>query len=555
MQPVVNTKFKSFIQKNQFIIPSYDLYGGLSGFQDYGINGQIVKNFLMKEWRQTFLSKDIQEIETPTIMPYNLLYASGHVERFIDYVVYDMDNNCHRADHLIKDWFKNKNLEMDFNVYNLSRIELENVIKKYEIIKGEVKVIPKNLMYQVDEDKFLRPELAQGIFVNFNSYDLNKKELPFGIAQVGKSYRNEISPKSFTRMREFNQAEIEYFVNPNNKIMSDYDIIKNKVVPILNYNSQMNNQKETYSKLEIVPSKIIASFMAKIYDFAIKIGLAPEKIRFRQHCPEEMAHYAIECWDLEAFVNGDWLECIGIADRGDYDLKSHSKKGKSLKSIINNVPIIKCKKTINIKETMLKISNSHTGLKKYQIQQYLKNLKGSEIKKIENEKQNLILNDITIDFNDLYIETKNVMSESQKIFSHVIEPSFGIDRILYAIYEHNLYERLEDNNRIVFNLPNCLLIYHIAILSLQNKDERFNILLRNISELLSKKNYNIYTDSSSVSIGKKYCRIDQLGIKYTITIDPESVESSSVTIREKNSMNQIRIKIDDLLAYFENNFI
>ena len=221
---------KTYLQENQFIIPSYQHYGGFSGFQDYGILGVKLKNNLLNLWRKIMLDTNIYEVEIPTIMPHAVLKASGHVDRFTDYVVYDSNGTCHRADHLAKKWFSEHNMpELADIVDSWDQGTLEKNINQYGMLDSQIQVITKNLMIEVPsntlilgtESDYLRPELAQGIFVNFKTYhtyfqheDADFKA--FGIAQIGKSYRKEISPQPFVRMREFTQAEIEYFFDPKN---------------------------------------------------------------------------------------------------------------------------------------------------------------------------------------------------------------------------------------------------------------------------------------------------------------------------------------------------
>lgn len=342
-------KLKTILQENQYMIPSYELYGGLSGYQDYGILGCIIKNKLVNTLRKFFITNDeIFEVESPIVVPYDVLKASGHVDRFTDFIVYDNNGICYRADHLLKDWFKNNDMKyLVDTVDSWDQETLEFNINKYKIIKGiynektntyfPVKVEKKNLMFEItslnkNKMDFLRPEIAQCIFVNFKQYQqFLQKEPPFGIAQIGNSFRKEISPKQFLRLRSFSQFELEYFVDPLNKIHSDYDKLKNLIIPLLTSKMQIDNMTLINIPLKdavdnkLIDHELMAFFLGKIYQFALYIGLKPNYIRFRQHMDNEKAHYALLCWDLETFVNGDWLECVGCADRGSYDIEAHEK--------------------------------------------------------------------------------------------------------------------------------------------------------------------------------------------------------------------------------------
>lgn len=261
-------RLKVCLHENQYIVPSYSHYGGYSGFHDYGVLGIRTKNKLLNYWRDFFLyHDDIHEIETPIIMPYNLLKASGHVDRFTDYMVTDANGTHFRADHLVRDYLReigdHKLAEL---VDSFTSNQLEYYINKNNLIEKPndklVNVTQKNLMFELpganndahtnrdhtnsghtnrDCPDFLRPELAQGIFVNIKNYvQYSRDTLPFGLAQIGKSYRKEISPSQFTRMREFTQAEIEYFVNPTNKDHPNYEKHRDYNIPILT--SEMQTQ-------------------------------------------------------------------------------------------------------------------------------------------------------------------------------------------------------------------------------------------------------------------------------------------------------------------------
>lgn len=553
------------LAENQFIIPSYQQYAGISGLHDYGIVGTRIKNNFLNQWRDFFLKSDeIEEIETPTIMPYDLLKASGHVDRFTDFVTYDQNNTCFRADHLLKNYFKDNNMiDMIDTVDTFTEKELEENINKYNIIKS-AKVTKKNLMFEIPNNDthpyYLRPELAQGIFCNFKQINqFLKKDLPFGIAQVGSSYRKEISPVPFTRLRSFTQAEIEFFVDPNNKQHPKFTTINNISIPLLTSEMQLNNIREPIIisvgnavEKKLISHEIMGYFLAKIYLFALNIGLHKDKIRFRQHLSHEMAHYASECWDLECFVNSSWLECVGVADRGSYDLRAHSKQNseltfrqeletpiykKYLKLIINKKIIYQVYG--NLIEQIVK------ELEKLS-QEQLKSLQCSESINVQIMIDDVILNkQITSDmFKIVEEETKLT---SREIYPHVIEPSFGVDRLIYAIIEQNFWYRPEDNKRWVLSLPQILSPYQIAVYQLFNKPELLSYV-DNVKTNLKSAGYSVYTDKSSTSIGKRYVRSDEMGIKYVITIDPGSLTDHCVTIRERDTTKQIRIPSKDLIT-------
>lgn len=570
---------KTFLQENQIIVPSYQHYGGLSGFQDYGIIGFKIKNKLINVWRKNFLTEEIHEVEIPTIMPYAILKASGHVDRFTDYVVYDKNNLCHRADHLAKKWFNDHKMpEMANMVDSWNQDTLESKINEYKMVdmitnnnnNHYVKVHKKNLMIEVpsntlvlDADPdFLRPELAQGIFVNFKSYqnyfqgeDAGFKS--FGIAQIGKSYRKEISPQPFIRMREFTQAEIEYFVDPINKSHFDYDKYKDVIVPLLTDEMQEKgidiainiNIKSAISQ-NLISHKLMAYFLAKIYLFANEIGLKTDKIRFRQHQKNEMAHYASQCWDLECLVSGSWLECVGCADRGCYDLTAHGELSAKRKFIEPK----KIKKII-IKPNVSQIKNSYSNSN--EIKTYFRDLDQNSAIIFTDLMKNCELNFTwTINNTDYVftklmfdIEEKNVMLTHESFIPHIIEPSFGIDRLLYAVLEQNIWQREINERRYVLSLPKCLSVYNVAVFPLHKKEEMSEIA-DEIRAKMVQHGYKCYIDDSGVAIGKRYVRCDEIGVEYVITIDPGSIKTGMVTIRYRDSMEQIMVHTSEIVNWF-----
>jgi glycyl-tRNA synthetase len=566
---------KIFLQENQFIIPSYQHYGGFSGFQDYGILGLQIKNKLLNLWRDFFLGTDVHEVEIPSIMPHAVLKASGHVDRFTDYIVYDNEKICHRADHLAKKWFNDNNMTELINlVDSWDQETLELNINKYLMLGFEVKVQKKNLMIEVPSNTlvpgadtdFMRPELAQGIFINFKTYqsyfqheDAGFKS--FGIAQIGKSYRKEISPQPFTRLREFTQAEIEYFCDPSNKAHSDFDSHKNIVIPILTDKMQEEGVDKVFkiSVAEAVSQKIIshqlmAYFLAKIYMFAKKIGLNDDKIRFRQHQKNEMAHYASQCWDLECYVSGSWLECVGCADRGCYDLTAHS--GSNTKQLLNakrKLSEPKIITNITIKPDLSKMDGKFLN----KIKMYFKNLNQETAQIIADKIKNnnmfvWIIDQIewTFESSAFTIDEKIITITHETFVPHVIEPSFGIDRLMYAILEQNIWQREIDERRSVLSLPNELTIYDVAVFPLHKKEEMCKIADQIRSKLME-PGFKCYTDDSGTAIGKKYVRCDEIGVRNVITVDPGTLNNGIVTIRDRDSMVQITCHMDNIITWFK----
>lgn len=536
--------------ENEIIVPSYAYYGGHSGFQDYGIIGTKIKNKLISYWKKTFLNDDnvtIHEIECPTIVPECILKSSGHVDKFYDYIVV-VDNKTYRADHLVKEYAVKNGITID--VDGMDKQKLETFINDNKIFNIDIKLEESNLMYKLNDNvSYLRPEIAQTIFCNYNRFKKYlKKDCNFGIAQIGKSYRREISPSRFTRMREFTQAEIEYFFDPNNQLTPHLELPL--LLPILS--AQMQQQLSEHKnvsiddiiKENIINNKILLYFLQKMYLFVKSLGVEEKYIRLRQHQSTEMAHYASECWDLEIYVDNDWLECIGCANRGCYDLKTHSinKNNCLMGKRLLDVPIYvdELKVTLDKKQ-----AGKHYKTSLNLINEYLFNLDKNSVIIIKENGCDLDVDldgqTYTIIYSMLQFVEEKRIQDYEYYYPHIIEPSFGIDRLMYSIMYHNYIVKDEKH---ILNIPNILSPYDFAVFSLQNDD----VLLDKTKQVLEylKPKYDVFTDNSSASLGSKYIRADKIGITYCITIDYDTINDNTITIRNITDSSQKRVLFTDI---------
>ncbi|GFZ17307.1 glycyl-tRNA synthetase [Actinidia rufa] len=355
-QAVVNT-----LERRLFYVPSFKIYRGVAGLYDYGPPGCAVKSNVLAFWRQHFvLEENMLEVDCPCVTPEVVLKASGHVDKFTDLMVKDEKTGTYyRADHLLKDFCKEK-LERDPNITaekaaefrhvlavldDLSAEELGAKIKDYGITAPDTKnplsaPYPFNLMFQTSigpsglSRGYMRPETAQGIFVNFKDlYYYNGNKLPFAAAQIGQAFRNEISPRQgLLRVREFTLAEIEHFVDPEDKSHPKFSEVSNLEFLMFPREDQVSGLSarrihigEAVSE-GIVNNETLGYFIGRVYLFLTHLGIDKERLRFRQHLANEMAHYATDCWDAEIECSYGWIECVGIADRSAYDLRAHTEK-------------------------------------------------------------------------------------------------------------------------------------------------------------------------------------------------------------------------------------
>ena len=439
-----------------FIYPGSEIYGGLANTWDYGPLGNELKNNVKNAWRKKFIQeqKNVVGLDSAILMNPETWVASGHVGGFSDPLIDCREcKTRHRADKLIEEWAHNQGKDMIAD--GMSEKELIDFINKNNIPcpncgKTNFTDIRKfNLMFKtsqgVTEDKkseiYLRPETAQGIFVDFkNVLRTSRKKLPMGIAQIGKAFRNEITPGNFIfRTREFEQMEMEFFCKPG----TDLEWFK---------------YWKDYSE-----------------NWLLSLGMKKENIRLRDHSKEELVFYSKATTDIEFNFPFGWGELWGIADRTDYDLSRH----------------------------------------------------------MEHSKQDLTYQDV---------ET------GEKYIPYVIEPSLGADRVVLA-FLCNAYEEeeiAEGDVRTVLHLHPSLAPYKVAILPLSKKlSEKAN----EVYDKLSKKFMCDYDETGS--IGKRYRRQDEIGTPFCVTIDFDTLEDETVTIRDRDTMEQIRLKIDELESWIE----
>ncbi len=531
-----------------FLWQSFEIYGGMAGFIDYGPLGNGVRRKLENLWREFFvINERAVEIDTPTIGIEEVFIASGHASSFTDVAIECEEcGRIFRADHYIKEKL---GIEAEETIESV-----KEVMETYDLrceCGGKFKHPENiNLMFSTTigpgkgKKGYLRPETAQGIFIDFKRLaDYFREKLPFGVTQIGRAYRNEISPRQgVIRLREFNQAELEYFVDPRNKSHPQFERYKEQKIKLVDKfdNEHYITLSEAVEK-GIIAHELLAYFIAKTREFLLKAGLKDEKLRFRQHKDDERAHYAVDCWDAEALTSYGWVEIVGIADRSDYDLSKHTQySGEDLSIFIPFKEPIKVKK----KKVIPKMDKIGPTFKE-KAKKIVELLEKAE----PNEKIELEVDGEKIVLTTEYFEIKEVEEEvhGERIIPHVIEPSFGLDRITYSVLEHAFDKDIVDGEeRRVLRLKRWMSPVQVAVLPLLSKDEFVNVAKR-ISEML--KANGIFTEyDDSGSIGRRYRRYDEIGTPFCITIDHQTLEDNTVTIRDRDTTKQVRVKIDELVG-------
>jgi glycyl-tRNA synthetase len=474
-------KIEELAKRRGLFWQASEIYGGLSGFYDWGHIGTLIKRKMENLWRQFFIDNESSfEIETTHIMPEQVFIASDHINNFIDPVTKCKKcGTIHRADHIIGEYLKE-------NFEGLKPEKLSALIKKYNIrcpaCKGPLTdagtlnmMFPLKIGPYEGTKAFLRPETAQGAYINFKRiYDHLRKKLPIGLAIIGKAYRNEISPRNLLlRQREFTQAELQIFFDP--KMEYKLDNLSDYKLRLFSVADRKSNTIKEMSCADIVKKLHLPEFyvlhLAKVQKFYLDILAIPkEKFRFRELSDEERSFYSKIHWDIELLIENQFKEIGGLHYRTDYDLSGHQKVSK---------------------------------------------------------------HDMSIN------------ADGRKFIPHVLELSFGIDRIIYAIIDIFYTEELvKGEKRVLLKLPPVLSPFDAGLFPLVAKDGLPEKSLE-IKKLLQDKGFSIFYDSSG-SIGRRYRRADEIGIAKCITIDYQTLQDNTVTIRDRDSMAQIRVRIDDL---------
>lgn len=465
-----------------FFFPSAEIYNDSpAGFWDYGPLGFLMKSNFIREWRRRIVNyDDMLEIDGSLILPKAVFEASGHLSSLVDPLVQCTKCGTRiRADKYISE---KTGLQID---ERLSPEEFQDLIQKYGLrcpkCGGELgKPIKFNMMFRVgvgaeNADAYLRPETAQSIFVDFSRLSkIMRIKLPKGIAQVGKSFRNEISPRqSLIRLRELIQAEVEVFFNPNSPFEEEkIRPLKDVRMNILSfpYQGEEARQVGLEEAIKLFGGKeVIAYYFALLQNFYEAVGFKKENTRFRELSPSDRAFYTTSAFDFEVKTTLSWIELVACNYRTDYDLSNHARLSKR----------------------------------------------------------------------DL-----SVMDDEEKIVPHVVELSLGVDRSLLCLIDSYF---VHEQNRDVLRLPPNIAPYLAAIFPLLSKPE-FQSKARAIYQSLkSEEDFQVFYDDSG-NIGRRYRRMDEIGTPFCVTLDPQSLEDDTVTIRERDSMKQDRIPISNIAA-------
>ena len=519
-QVVDRAVLDSMLRRRMFYTPSFEIYGGVSGLYDYGPPGCTVIANIVDLWRKHFvLEEDMLEVDCTMLTPHEVLKTSGHADKFADWMCKDpKTGEIFRADHLVEDVLEarlkgdkearghtvqvdeEKDKKRKKKVKETQAVKLpDEVIKEYESILAQIdnydgdelgkliavhdirnpttggNLLPPiafNLMFQTSIGPsgqlpgYLRPETAQGQFINFHKLlEFNQNAMPFASASIGKSFRNEISPRGgVLRVREFLMAEIEHFLDPQGgKKHPRFHEVKDVEMTLLNRSVQAagstQTEKMTIGKAVetgVVDNETLGYFLGRIQLFLVKMGADKSKLRFRQHMANEMAHYATDCWDAELLTSFGWIECVGCADRSAYDLTVHKNKTgaplvvreartEPLRVDEWQIDLDKKKFGPRFKKDGKAVEAAITALSQ-DLREKLA-LDMDKNGKIEVDVDGIANGKVELEKDLINIEKRTRVENVREYTPNVVEPSFGIGRIMYSIIEHVFWSRPEDAAR------------------------------------------------------------------------------------------------------------
>jgi glycyl-tRNA synthetase len=544
----------SLCKRRGFLWPAYDIYGGAAGFFDYGPLGAAMKVNIESHWRRLHvLEEGLQELVCPMIAPEPVFEASGHLDTFADmYVECTGCGETYRADHLADGLHDNPAALKDKELGDL----LRNNDVSCPACKGELTAPTRfNLMFRTSVGAgsakvgYLRPETAQGMFVNFSQiYRFGRERLPVGAVQIGRSFRNEISPRQgLLRLREFNQMEAEVFFHPERKTWPKYGNVKAEMLSLMPNNGPPTSMSLTDAVSSgTIANEALAYFMWLTQRFAVDVGVDPARMRFRQHEKDEMAHYATDCWDLEAETGYGWVELVGVADRGCYDLQAHlTHSGADLTAFERfDEPKEITKEVVRPKyDVMGKLFRGDTKA----LAEVVAQLPPDAVRDRDSVQVDMDGRKVEVPSTcyELAITTEKISGD--KFVPHVIEPAYGVDRILYTLLEHAYRVR---DDYVTLSLKGLVAPVKVGVFPLMARDGLDDIAHRLYDSFVAEGLAAYYDDSGS--IGRRYARMDEVGTPCCVTVDYETKEDGQVTIRDRDSADQVRVKLGDVICAVRN---
>jgi len=556
-------RFMRLVMEHGFFYPSFGIYRGkaeVGGFYDYGPLGVELKRNIIEKWRRIFIQPYdfIVEVETPIVMPKVVFEASGHLEHFTDSIT--ECTRCgrkYRADHLIEEELGRMGVSV--KTEGLSLDELDSLIRshgiKCPVCGGELgPVVSFNLLFQTtigpysDNIGYLRPETAQGMFVSFPEvFNLTGRKLPLGIAQIGKVCRNEISPRQgLIRLREFTQMEIELFFDPrdpNCPYLDELDV-KLRILPEDDIRAGRREPRELSPRDAVgegfVPNEWMAFFMGLATIYMNELGIPIDHQYFLAKLPEERAHYAAASFDQMVFSERfGWVEVSGHAYRTDYDLSRHMRFSGHDLTVERKLKEPREVEEVRVYPNPAKIREAY-GDDAGKVMRIISSVDPVELRKAL-EGGEAVINGYRITRDMVFLRMERRKIHVERFVPHDVEPSFGVDRIIYVTLEH-AFKVI--NGKAVLALPPDIAPIKVAILPIVDNEE-YNRIGREIMRRLVRMGLRVILDSDG-TIGSRYAKYDSMGIPVAVTIDEETPINGTVTIRDRDTRIQARVSINDI---------
>ena len=576
-------------KRRGFFFGSAGAYGGVAGFYTFGPEGAALKRNVEAAWRDRFTVKQgNEEIEAPTIMPEAVFEASGHLDGFDDMLVECADCGAsHRADHLIEDATDVEEAE------TLPIPEVEELLREHEIdcpdcgapLAGQP-VEEFNLMFETSigpgtgQPGYLRPETAQGIFVEFPRLkEYARSKLPFGVTQIGPAYRNEISPRrGIIRVREFTQAELEQFVDPerDEPPLGTVEDVRVRLYPAAEQEANEAGEDAEYVETTIgdavaegiIGSDWVAYYLGVAQRWYERVGVDAERFRFRQHLTGERAHYASDCWDAEAEISaapresipapgeseGDWIEIAGFAYRGNYDLSKHAAHADESFTVFRQYDEPQTVERAVAEPDMSELGPEY-GSDAAAVRDAIEALAERDPGAFDGEEVVVEVGGeeyaVSTELTNFRIEERT--EQGEHITPHVVEPSFGVGRTVYAVIDHAYREdEVDGEERAFLDLAPEMAPTDVAVFPLVS-DDRLVDLAEDAVDSLRAAAFDVSYDDSG-SIGRRYRRQDEVGTPFCVTVDLDGIEGDgpdTVTVRERDSAAQVRVPVSELAGQLE----
>ena len=544
-------------RRRGFFWPSFEIYGGVSGFLDLGPLGTVMKRRIIEKWLDTFIRKHgFVEISTPVITPERIFQASGHVDHFKDTMVECL--SCKRrfkADQLLREAagiqaeaFSLAEIEQAINERQIRCVECGGQLSKPEYFSTMFRTTIGPYSESV---AYGRPEAAQGMFVDFKRvYEALREKMPMAIAQIGTALRNEISPRQGPiRLREFTIMEFEFFYDPEEPACPYINDVAGKEIRILPLQLRNKGIEEpiTATIRQVLDEKLVLSewfayFMFLSQQFMSDLGIPVGSQRFHEKLPSERAHYSSQTYDHEVYLDRwGWVEMAGHANRSTHDLSCHIKASGSDLTVFkkHEHPEVRRERVARAVESAIGPAFKADAAA---VRRLIESAKSEDVEESIKEKGFYMAGGFKVLPEHVRFDWAEIKESGRRFIPEVVEPSYGAERLLYAVLEY-AYTQVKD--RVVLNIPVDIAPIQVSVFPLMAKDG-LDEKARSVSEMLRRARFDVDYDENG-TIGRRYARADEIGVPIAVTIDYDTLKDDTVTLRDRVTWNQVRAPVASLV--------